>query len=196
MAHKLTDHLTVTDDQYEAAAAALTARGLNLTRGWFLDPKSWTVIPDGTGRASKAEMCVNKPAGLLPGRTMLNLWLAPDIRRPGMAWPHGHPAEFESEIVYGGGYTEMRYGRNASGVWSAEHRYRLGERNTFPLDFFHEVVDVAAGALSVMRWGDLLRPGGWGNLNVESGEFALTAPDPVFLAHLAALNPQHPNRWT
>lgn len=200
MRHKLTEHLTVTDEQYDAAAASLTARGLNLTRAWFLDRTAWTVVPDGTGRPSKAELCVHRPAELLPGRTLLNLWLAPDIRRPGMAWPHGHPADFTSEIIYGAGqagagYTEVRYGRNATGVWSTERSYRQGEVNTFALDDFHEVVDVAPGTLSIMRWGPIVRPSGWGNLNPETGEFSLTGPDPVFLAYLAALNPQHPNRW-
>jgi hypothetical protein len=195
MQHKLTDFLTVTDDQFDAVTTALATRGIALSRKRFLTARSWTVVPDGEGRPSKAELTLLRPKRLLPGRTLLNLWLAPDIRQPGTAWPHGHPADFESEIVYGGGYTEMRYGRNASGIWSAEHTYRLSQRNLFPLDLFHEVVDVAPGTLSIMRWDQIVRPGGWGNLNIDTGEFTLTKPDPAFRAMLRAVNPQHPGRW-
>lgn len=196
MQHTLTEFLTVTDEQYDAVVQALAGRGLALSRRRFLSARSWTVIPDGQGRPSKAELTLFTPKkNLQAGRTLLNVWLAPDIRRPGMAWPHGHPADFDSQIVYGGGYTEMRYGRNASGVWSAEHTYRLGQCNLFPVDLFHEVVDVAPGTVSIMRWDRVVRPGGWGNLHVVTGEFTLTRPDPVFRAMLRALNPQHPGRW-
>lgn len=50
-------------------------------------------------------------------------------------------------------------------------------------------MDVCPGTLTLMCWGPILQPKRWGYVDPDSGAFTGTAPDPVFRAHLAALNP-------
>lgn len=194
--HRLSPFLTVTDEQYDAVVAGLAAArpDLTLLRARFLDPGSWTVIPDDEGRPSKAELFVSRATRPQDGHVIVNLWMAPDIRDTDQPKPHSHPADFASTIVYVPGptrlgYTERRYRRVNADVWSQEHSYGHGEVNDFPLDQFHEVIDVAPGTVALMRWGPIVQARRWGYLDPNTGTFTPTTPDPVFQKHLEALNP-------
>lgn len=194
MKHQLTEHLTVTDEQYDAAVMGLAVHrpDLALSRARFLDPMAWEVIPGGDGRPSKAELFIHRDRE--HGHVLLNQWMAPDLRDGERPKPHSHPADFASHILLGGaggeGYTEMRYTRVNAEVWSEAFTYRQGETNTFPIHLFHEVVDVDPGALTLMCWGRVRQPRKWGYVDPESAEFTRTSPDPEFTAQLHALNPQ------
>lgn len=195
MRHTIIEQLTVTDEQYDAAVAGLAVYRpeLALPRQMWLDPAEWELIPDRDGRPSKAELHVYRAENLQEGHTIVNVWLADDLRDPD--WGHSHPAAFNSHILLGAAasgaaYTEVRYTWLNGAVRTEELTHRQGRTNTFPLHQFHRVVDVAPGSVTLMDWGPIVQPGLWGYLNPDTAEFLPnTGSDPGFRARLAALNP-------
>ncbi|MBY8887267.1 hypothetical protein K7472_20830 [Streptomyces sp. PTM05] len=184
--------LTLTDVLYETAAvgaAAYAADLAPLTWEQFISPMSWWLVPDGSGRLSKAELT------LAEGRdrtVKFNVWYAPDLRGPGgVPCPHSHPWPFESKILLGG-YTEDRYVLDGGQVRAETGRKHVqGTANPVGRDLYHEVVELhtAPGAtMTLMLCGQGER-GTWGHLDPATGSVTPPQRDPFFPERLRALNP-------
>lgn len=194
--HRVIEQLTLTDEQYDAVVAGLAVHrpDLALPHDIWLDPASWELIPDRGGRPSKAELYVYRATSLQEGHTIVNVWLADDLRDPD--WGHSHPAAFDSHILLGAGatgaaYTEVRYTWLNGAVRTEELTHRQGRTNTFPLHQFHRVVDVAPGSVTLMDWGPIVQAKRWGYLNPDTAEFLPARPDPRFRAPRRPQPPPH-----
>ncbi|MFE3381669.1 hypothetical protein [Streptomyces anulatus] len=187
----ITPGLTLTDTLYETAATGALAFTPDLALTWekFIEPTSWWLIPDGTGRLSKAELT------LLDTRehtVKINLWYAPDIRDAnGRPAPHSHPWPFTSQILTGG-YSEDRYTLSSTGIQAnlgCEHTQ--GQVNKVDRDLYHEVTALHAGpgaTITLMMCGRGER-GSWGHFDPATGTVTPPERDPLFPQRLRTLNP-------
>ena len=183
--------LTLTEALYETAAAGIAYYAQDLLLSWqeFTAPASWWLIPDGTGRLSRAEVTLTETRT----RTVkVNIWFAPDLRGPdGTPCPHSHPWPFESHILHGG-YTEDRYVLDHGQVRTeAGRQHTRGTTNTVDRTLYHEVTGLhtAPGeTVSLMLCGRGER-GTWGHLDPANGVVTPPQRDPHFPENLRALNP-------
>ncbi|MGW1071571.1 hypothetical protein [Streptomyces sp. NPDC002537] len=185
--------LTVDEPMYETAVEGLALRVPSLTLAWeqFIAPTSWWLVPDESGRASRAELTLLETQ---QSTIKINIWLRPDLRGPdGTPLPHSHPWDFDSYILTGG-YDEDRYRLAGDGQVHADPgvAHQHGGTNHVNRALYHEVTHVhAPGAtMSLMVCGRGER-GAWGYLDLSTGRHRPAAPDPAFRAKLRALNPQH-----
>ncbi|MGV0095109.1 hypothetical protein [Streptomyces californicus] len=185
--------LTLTEMLYETAAAGTLAFAHDLTLTWeeFIESASWWLIPDGTGRLSKAELI------LLDTRrrtVKINLWYAPDIRSAsGQPAPHSHPWPFTSQILTGG-YSEDRYivdGTSIRANLGCEHAE--GQVNAVSRNLYHEVtaLHTAPGATMTLMMCGRGDRGSWGHLDPTTGAISPPESDPLFPERLRSLNPHH-----
>lgn len=183
--------LTLTTALYETAAAGIDAYAAGLaplTWEQFTAPMSWWLVPDGSGRLSKAELTLAEDRD----RTVkLNVWHAPDIRGAEGPLPHSHPWPFESQILTGG-YSEDRY-LFVGGQVRAEtgREYGPGSTNTVDRYLYYEVTELhsAPGAtVTLMLCGHGER-GAWGHLDPATGTLSPPQQSGLFPERLRALNP-------
>lgn len=184
--------LCLTEALYDVAQTGVAAHAPELpplTWDVFTAAASWWLVPDGSGRLSKAELTLTEDRD----RTVkINVWYAPDLRGPdGAPCPHSHPWPFESKILLGG-YSEDRYVLDRGQVLAELGREHVqGDTNTVGRDLYHEVaaLHTAPGATVTLMLCGRGERGAWGHLDPATGTVAPPQRDPHFPAHLRALNP-------
>ncbi len=145
-------------------------------------------IPDMDSNPVKTELVINRMASGWVEK--INWWHQADVtRKPGRAFPHNHPWDFQSLILFGG-YTEERY-PIVNGKWTGEIKtfvYTAGDTNRITKDEFHLVTKIEPKTVSRMVCGEARAWQEWGYWNLDTNRYEPSLQDPHYLQRLAENN--------